>query len=432
MPLDYNQLKGLPSIGDYRQAQAEFEMKKLAALQDQELGKVQIQTLQKALNSDPSALSQKEKWDIILRQQELRQKGMDGGLTTNPNIGVGGYVADMGQFNQGGVSSDLINSVMRVESAGNPNAVSSAGAQGLMQIMPDTARDPGYGVRPLQGWDGKNPMTAPAEEQIRFGKDYLAAMIEQNGGNQDLGLAAYNAGQGSVEKYGGIPPFQETQDYVKKVNQNLGNQPPQVDAKPLYQNGKPFTTGLNAGYQWAQDSQGNRVAIKVPGTPSTKEELEVKKQLGAKDNLDNTLLEIQNLYDELAQEGQIRTNTQGTLANVADYYRNNPYMGGKQLGDLYNTPSSSIRERIDAAKSRAAALYIDAAGLSSGQTNSLAEQQRFLDALGGYDKGYEANQQILEGLSRTYGKSAVKRRSLNKDSSQGTAIDYREYFNANN
>lgn len=363
------------------------------------------------------------KFDILLKQQELRQKGMGEMLTTDPAGGMGGYAMDMNQFDFGGVTPDLVESVMRAESGGNPNAVSPAGAQGLMQIMPDTAKNPGYGVQPLQGWDGQNPMTAPPEEQVRFGKDYLNAMLKQNGGNKDLALAAYNAGPGAVQKYGGIPPFQETQNYVQKVNQGVGESAP--TAKPLYQGGKPFTTGLNAGYQWATDAQGNRVAIKIPGTPATKDEMDQKKQATSKEKFDATLLEIQDLYDQLADEGQIRTQEQGVMGNIADYYRNNPYLGGKQLGDLYNTPSSSIRERIDAAKSRAAALYIDAAGLSSGQTNSIVEQERFLKALGGYDKGYEANQQILEGLSNTYGSGKVKQRTLKNSNAP---IDYTEYF----
>lgn len=112
--------------------------------------------------------------------------------------------------------------VMQQESAGNPRAVSPKGAQGLMQIMPETARDPGFGVTPLQGWDGINPMTASAEEQMRFGNDYLNAMSKHFGGDVAKTLAAYNAGPGAVQKYGGVPPFQETQNYVKKITQNSG------------------------------------------------------------------------------------------------------------------------------------------------------------------------------------------------------------------
>lgn len=116
-----------------------------------------------------------------------------------------------------GQLSDLTKAQIQVESGGNPNAVSPKGAAGLMQIMPETARDPGYGIKPLQGWDGVNPATAPVEEQVRFGEDYRNAMKKEFGGRDDLALAAYNAGPGAVEKYGGIPPYKETMDYVDKL-----------------------------------------------------------------------------------------------------------------------------------------------------------------------------------------------------------------------
>ena len=108
------------------------------------------------------------------------------------------------------------------ESGGNPMALSPKGAGGLTQIMPDTARDPGFGVPPLQGWDGVDPRTAPQEEQLRFGKDYLDAMINNRGGNVAEGLASYNAGPGAVEQHGGIPPYKETQQYVENITQAAG------------------------------------------------------------------------------------------------------------------------------------------------------------------------------------------------------------------
>ena len=105
-----------------------------------------------------------------------------------------------------------VNDVLRqinAESAFNPNIVSPKGAQGLMQIMPATARDPGYGVTPLRN-------NSP-EENIRFGTDYQAALLRQNGGNRALAYAAYNAGQGAVDKAGGVPNIPETRNYVAKL-----------------------------------------------------------------------------------------------------------------------------------------------------------------------------------------------------------------------
>lgn len=116
------------------------------------------------------------------------------------------------------IDQEILNRVISQESAGNPMAVSSKGAAGIMQIMPDTARQPGYGVTPLQGWDGVDPRTASVEEQIRFGTDYLNAMAKEHGGDTRLALAAYNAGPGAVQAAGGqVPNYKETQDYVNKI-----------------------------------------------------------------------------------------------------------------------------------------------------------------------------------------------------------------------
>ena len=104
-----------------------------------------------------------------------------------------------------GVPATLIAAVAKQESGFNAKAVSGAGAQGIMQLMPATAR--GLGV--------SNPLD-PAQS-INGGADYLASMLKKFNGNTSLALAGYNAGPGAVLKYGGIPPYAETQNYVRNV-----------------------------------------------------------------------------------------------------------------------------------------------------------------------------------------------------------------------
>jgi soluble lytic murein transglycosylase-like protein len=104
----------------------------------------------------------------------------------------------------------LVDSVIRVESNYNPNAISSAGAMGLMQLIPSTARR--FGVS----------NTFHPAQNIEGGVRYLKYLMELYRGDERLALAAYNAGEGAVAKYKGIPPYAETQNYVYQVGKKLG------------------------------------------------------------------------------------------------------------------------------------------------------------------------------------------------------------------
>ncbi len=123
---------------------------------------------------------------------------------------LSGSAADYQQIisevsNQHGVPESLISAMIRAESNYNPKAVSAKGAVGLMQLMPETARS--LGVRNIYD----------SYENIEGGTRYLKQLLDKFDGNLIHSLAAYNAGPGAVERYGGVPPYEETNRYIKNV-----------------------------------------------------------------------------------------------------------------------------------------------------------------------------------------------------------------------
>lgn len=122
-----------------------------------------------------------------------------------------------------GVRTDLVRAVMQVESAFNPNAISPKGAMGLMQLMPATMRQ--YGVR-----NAFNPA-----ENVRAGVAYLRDLLQRYSNNEELALAAYNAGPGAVDKHGqAVPPYRETQNYVAKINKMTATRHVEPRANQFY------------------------------------------------------------------------------------------------------------------------------------------------------------------------------------------------------
>ena len=109
-----------------------------------------------------------------------------------------------------GINENFLKAVAKAESGFDPDAVSGCGAQGIMQLMPYTSES--YGVT--------DPFDA--KQNIYAGAQLLSELLDNYNGNATLALAAYNAGSGSVQKYGGVPPYDETVNYINKINDILG------------------------------------------------------------------------------------------------------------------------------------------------------------------------------------------------------------------
>ena len=129
--------------------------------------------------------------------------------TATPASGAGGSTAFDAEINaaaqSNGIDPALLKGLVSQESGFNPNAHSGAGAVGLTQLMPATASALGV----------TNPLD-PAQS-LQGGAKYLREQLDRFGGDEKLALAAYNAGPGAVQKFGGVPPYRETQNYVNSV-----------------------------------------------------------------------------------------------------------------------------------------------------------------------------------------------------------------------
>jgi soluble lytic murein transglycosylase-like protein len=161
---------------------------------------------------------------------------------------------ELRRLNQPGVSSaaptasqSLVNAVIQIESGGDPNAVSPKGARGLMQLMPETARNPGFGITPARD--------NSSAENLRVGTEYLNAMLQKYNGNLNYALAAYNWGPGNTDKWiaQGADPAKlpaETRNYIPKVMAAMGQAPavaaaPAQPAQPTQLAQAPTTTATD-------------------------------------------------------------------------------------------------------------------------------------------------------------------------------------------
>ena len=210
-----------------------------------------------------------------------------------------------------GVDPNLVAAIIKNESNFNQSAVSGAGATGLMQLMPSTAA--GLGV---------NPNTAAGS--IEGGTKYIAQMMKMFGGDPAKALAAYNAGAGNVQKYGGIPPFSETQNYVKNVLKSYSRYGGSSSGA-----GSDGNTTIDDG----STDEANRLSS-ISGAKSNLQSLE--------SDIIETRVKIQELKDALAQS-QI-----DALANEVEKAQHKADMALKQA-EFYDPTSSKYRAKQEQA-----------------------------------------------------------------------------------
>lgn len=193
-----NYINGVPAKGEQTPKTSDIQLPNASS----------IQSFDKVLQSTAKA-----QFGTLLKNRGI--SSVDSSIYTNPNVNFNkratrdeiiSMIDDTSA--KYGVDAKLIKALVKQESGFNPTAKSKAGALGLMQLMPSTAK--GLGV--------KDPLDA--KQNIEGGVKYVKSLLNRFDGNIILALAAYNAGPNAVKKYNGIPPYKETQNYVKSILKN--------------------------------------------------------------------------------------------------------------------------------------------------------------------------------------------------------------------
>jgi len=174
------------------------------------------------------------------------------------------YYAD-----QYGLDPTVFRRMIMQESGFNPEARNErSGALGIAQIMPDSARQPGFGIDPIE--DRLDP-----EQSLRFGAQYLRAMLDRYDGDYARALAAYNAGPGRVDEAGGIPDIAETQNYVANIlgSEDIGRPMGTMDERGLFATPEGLAmlreerdpeAGMRMVYQMLQQQRAREAAQEAP------------------------------------------------------------------------------------------------------------------------------------------------------------------------
>lgn len=199
-----NMAMNLNDDGNWRNSSfSSYDLSSFASLMQQMFGSTGMASFTPStlLPSYDQAISSYNKQEVI--ENATIPKNIKNKMTNASREEINAIVREAAQkYN---VDEKLIHSIIKMESNYNPNVVSHAGAVGLMQLMPAAAREVGvtdrYDIR----------------QNIFGGTAYFSNMLKRHNNDIRIALAAYNAGPGNVKKYGGVPPFKETQNYVRKV-----------------------------------------------------------------------------------------------------------------------------------------------------------------------------------------------------------------------